>query len=184
MFSSMAWLFNKRAILFFFTGAPSFNQSLLLPHHYVGLNVRTDDSRRPHLSLLLYLSSEFALCLFPNGKAMWTQSEGLELTRICFCPPLAGPRRQPVPLPGCLRGIHVHSSEGTATRAGGKRWHLLWGQLRADQCTRATLRRQWPRRHHPRLSEGRWRYHLRYHYLFFFLFFFYIVWHLLLGHMY
>lgn len=75
------------------------------------------------------------------------------LTRKCFVPP-ADSRRQLVPLPDRLRGLHLRPSEGPPG-AGGERWHLPWWQLRADQRSRAPLWRQRPCWHHPRLSEGK-----------------------------
>lgn len=53
-----------------------------------------------------------------NGHTVGNRSEGATLTQLCFSalPRAAGSRRQPLPLPGRLRGF-VQPSEATATRA-------------------------------------------------------------------
>lgn len=113
---------------------------------------------RPPSTSIATTSYLRSVCLCSrHKKPSRTQSKCLQLTQPC-CVPLGDPRRQLLSLPGHLRRLGVCASEGPA-RTRGECWHLPWRQLRTDQRPCASLRRQWPRWYHPRLSEGKLRHH-------------------------
>lgn len=109
------------ALFSFFIGPASscsaqeaFSNWPVLPHLWPGgFPVRTGAGLRLHLSLLLYTSSQFTLLSRTLLAALNTKRHSHVLTQLC-CAHLADPRRQLVPLPCCLRGLCLRSSEGAA----------------------------------------------------------------------